>query len=366
MIAQRGKIFLLLFLSVIAFGLSMVIINTVLAHGTMETPVSRALGCFLEGPESPSSDACLDAVAIGGVQPLYDWNEINIANANGNHQALIPDGQLCSAGNSKYAGFDQARADWPATNIQAGSFDFSYRATAPHPGGFELFITKVGYDPTQPLKWSDLESFAVIPQPPLVNGSYKFTANIPAREGRHLIYSTWQRNDSGEAFYTCSDVIFPGGGPTPTSTAIPGGCTAPAWKAVKIYDTDDVVSHEGREYRAKWWTQGDNPAQSDQYGVWEDLGACGGSTPVPTNTPVNPTNTPVGPTSTPIDPTSTPVVPTPTATPDNPNNTWAPNTFYATDELVQYNGQTYRCRQSHTAYAGWEPPNVPALWELVN
>nr|WP_326647068.1 MULTISPECIES: carbohydrate-binding protein [unclassified Streptosporangium] len=26
---------------------------------------------------------------------------------------------------------------------------------------------------------------------------------------------------------------------------------------------------------------------------------------------------------------------------------------------------TYRCLQGHTAYAGWEPPNVPALWQRV-
>ena len=103
---------------------------------------------------------------------------------------------------------------------------------------------------------------------------------------------------------------------------------------------------------------GDEPGSNQQY-VWQDLGECGGVV-----TPPPPTNTPPGPTNTPQPPTATP--PNPTATPDNPSGTWTAGTYYATGELVQYNGQTYRCRQSHTAYTGWEPPNVPALWELVN
>src|SRR5690606_32768726 len=30
-----------------------------------------------------------------------------------------------------------------------------------------------------------------------------------------------------------------------------------------------------------------------------------------------------------------------------------------------YGGSTYRNIQSHTSLVGWEPPNVPALWQLV-
>lgn len=63
------------------------------AHGSMETPPSRVYGCFLEGPENPKSAACKAAVAAGGTQALYDWNGVNQGNANGNHQAVVPDGQ---------------------------------------------------------------------------------------------------------------------------------------------------------------------------------------------------------------------------------------------------------------------------------
>jgi chitinase len=45
---------------------------------------------------------------------------------------------------------------------------------------------------------------------------------------------------------------------------------------------------------------------------------------------------------------------------------WAPNTAYAVGALVMYNGVEYECIQAHTSEVGWEPPNVPALWQPVS
>ena len=42
---------------------------------------------------------------------------------------------------------------------------------------------------------------------------------------------------------------------------------------------------------------------------------------------------------------------------------WAPNTAYAVNDTVTYSGSTYTCIQAHTSLVGWEPPNVPALWQ---
>lgn len=197
------------------------------AHGSMTDPVSRVSACFAEGPESPDSAACKAAVAASGTQAFYDWNEVNIANAAGNHQQLIPDGKLCSAGRDKYKGLDLPRADWPSSKLASGNRTFRYKATAPHKGSFELYLTKDGYDPTKPLKWSDLEEkpFAKVTNPTLQNGEYVFDGVVPNKSGRHLIYSIWQRSDSPEAFYTCSDVVFgqdngnAGGAPAPTASA---------------------------------------------------------------------------------------------------------------------------------------------------
>src|SRR5207247_5855058 len=44
---------------------------------------------------------------------------------------------------------------------------------------------------------------------------------------------------------------------------------------------------------------------------------------------------------------------------------WAPNTAYAVNDTVTYGGSTYKCLQAHTSQVGWEPPNVPALWQKV-
>ncbi|MFE7414952.1 M20/M25/M40 family metallo-hydrolase [Streptomyces laurentii] len=45
--------------------------------------------------------------------------------------------------------------------------------------------------------------------------------------------------------------------------------------------------------------------------------------------------------------------------------TWQLGATYAAGDVVTYNGVRYRCLQGHTAYPGWEPPNVPALWQTI-
>lgn len=44
---------------------------------------------------------------------------------------------------------------------------------------------------------------------------------------------------------------------------------------------------------------------------------------------------------------------------------WQPGVTYAVDDLVTYDGATYRCLQSHTSQVGWHPVAVPAMWQLV-
>ncbi|MFJ6700496.1 lytic polysaccharide monooxygenase [Streptomyces sp. NPDC091272] len=224
--------------TVAAFGLAPLALtglaaSPAAAHGSMTDPVSRVSACYAEGPESPDSAACKAAVAASGVQAFYDWNAVNIANAAGNHKALIPDGKLCSAGNDKYKGLDLPRADWPSSKLTAGKHTFRYKGTAPHKGSFELYVTKDGYDPSKPLKWSDLESkpFVSVVDPKMEAGDYVFDGTIPNKTGRHLVYSVWQRSDSPEAFYTCSDVVFgkdTGGSGTGASTDTGTGTEAGA------------------------------------------------------------------------------------------------------------------------------------------
>ncbi|WP_344569687.1 lytic polysaccharide monooxygenase [Streptomyces axinellae] len=233
--------------------LTMVSAGPAAAHGSMTDPVSRVSACFAEGPEAPKSPACQAAVQAGGTQAFYDWNEVNIPDAAGRHKEIIPDGKLCSAGRDKYKGLDLPRADWPASELKEGKHTFSYKATAPHRGTFELYITKDGYDPAKPLKWSDLEDkpFASVTNPTLKDGSYVFDGTVPKKTGRHLIYSTWQRSDSPEAFYTCSDVTFGGdaaGGGVPgkgEEKEVPPAPAAPDNDQVKKGLKNSTVDHQG-------------------------------------------------------------------------------------------------------------------------
>ena len=44
---------------------------------------------------------------------------------------------------------------------------------------------------------------------------------------------------------------------------------------------------------------------------------------------------------------------------------WAAGIAYTAGYKVQHNGKLWRCRQAHTSQEGWEPENVPALWEEI-
>ncbi|MEM7170957.1 MAG: lytic polysaccharide monooxygenase [Pseudomonadota bacterium] len=185
-----------------------------LGHGSMEVPTSRVYNCFLEGPESPQSDACTAAVREGGTQALYDWNGVNRLEANSQHRAIVPDGRLCSGGKESHKGLDLPRSDWATTTISPnnrGRFEFIFRGTAPHATKDWIFyVTRDSYDPTLPLLWDDLEAqpFCELGNVELTGGRYKLDCPLPNKNGKHVIYNIWQRSDSTEAFYTCIDVVF--------------------------------------------------------------------------------------------------------------------------------------------------------------
>ncbi|GHF68506.1 hypothetical protein GCM10018790_52980 [Kitasatospora xanthocidica] len=221
--------------------------GTASAHGTMTNPVSRVAACYAEGPEHPVSQVCKDLVAASGTQPLYDWNEVNIANAAGNHQALIPDGKLCSANRDKYKALDWPRTDWPATAVKPGAFTFQFRTTAPHVGTQTVYITKPTYDPTKPLKWSDLDPTPVAQVQvtrTATDGYYTYSGTLPQRTGRQLLYMVWQRSDSPEAFYSCSDVDF--GKADAAGTALTANApAAPSDAQIAADAPKSTVAHHG-------------------------------------------------------------------------------------------------------------------------
>ncbi|WP_255992307.1 carbohydrate-binding protein [Chitinolyticbacter albus] len=141
--------------------------------------------------------------------------------------------------------------------------------------------------------------------------------------------------------------------PTPVAaTPAPSVCHA-AWASSAVYTGGQRVTHNGVNYEARWWTQGDNPAQSGDWGVWKNIGSCGSSTPA-TPTPRPATPAPVTATPTPIMPTPAPACPT-----------WSASSRYGEGAVVAYQGQYYKALVTHTLAAGisWLPSATPQLWQ---
>jgi len=187
------------------------IIQPAFPHGTVTSPVSRIYNCWQENPQNPESPPCIAAVISHGTQPLYDWNEINQANANGEHELYVFDGNLASGGRpEKYGGMDQITSEWVATPVSPGPFTITWTNTAPHATEYyDVYITKESWTPDQPLTWDSLE-LLVRTSPSSAASSVDIPVILPARTGKHVIYSIWQRSDSPEAFYSTSDIDFDG------------------------------------------------------------------------------------------------------------------------------------------------------------
>ena len=200
------------------------------AHGALMVPGSRTYLCYIDGLQgngaiNPTNPACAAAVAQSGTTPLYNWFAVLDSNAAGRTVGYVPDGTLCSAGNRSpydFSAYNAARTDWPATRLTSGgTIRMRYNNWAHHPGRFDLYITRDGWNQNQPLTWSDLEPqpFFSITNPPQVGGPgsdtgyYDFgQVRLPSgKSGRHIIFSHWIRSDSNENFYGCSDVVFDGG-----------------------------------------------------------------------------------------------------------------------------------------------------------
>ncbi|MEU6818771.1 lytic polysaccharide monooxygenase [Streptomyces sp. NPDC046860] len=190
------------------------------AHGAPTDPVSRVYACSPQG-SARGTAACRAAIAANGA-PFTAWDNLRVPGVAGRDRQVIPDGRLCSGNLPAYRGLDLARADWPSTRLTSGGrLTLTYASTIAHEGSFRLYLTKPGYDPSKPLKWSDLPDrpFAEIKNPPLSNGAYHLGATLPAdRTGRQMLYTIWQNTSTPDTYYSCSDVVLTGKG-----TAAGGG-----------------------------------------------------------------------------------------------------------------------------------------------
>jgi predicted carbohydrate-binding protein with CBM5 and CBM33 domain len=187
-----------------------------LGHGTLSNPPSRihhawAGGCmnnpdpFLQGVIDQDVDACWNWNELVAFAPADQYDQHAVP-----YDELIPDGELASAGNPRFAAFDTVSDLWPTTPVEPGPFEVTIFASTPHnPLKIYAFLTTPDHDwGLEPLAWSEMQPIPVGPVT-LVENEYRFTVTLPPRSGRHSLYVIWQRIDpAGEGFYMLADVDF--------------------------------------------------------------------------------------------------------------------------------------------------------------
>lgn len=352
------------------------------AHGYVSNPKSRAFLCT-SAQGGGSSPAC-QAAAAAGNSSQYEPQSIGIGGADNNHQSLIPDGKLCSANIGSMNGLNLARTDWIATTVSAGPRTFTWTNTAAHVSTyFRYYITKQGYNPAAPLKWSDLEQIhqsAPAGRESIAN----HVVTLPPRTGRHVVYSIWQRDrsDALEGFYQCIDVVY--GTPTSSSSAPTTSSSSstaavssssvsdntcanlPIWNANTVYNKPQQVQRNSRRYQANYWTQGNDPALTNgQYNYWLDLGVCSESASSVASSVVASSSRSSVTSSVSSSRSSSSV-----AAGNCTSPTFVNGATYANNALVQNAGNEYRCTvggwcSQGGAYApgtGWAWANA---WSLV-
>lgn len=317
------------------------------AHGWVDGPASRASLC-----KTGQNTNC------GPI--MYEPQSLEAP--KGFPNAGPADGKIASA-NGLFPELDaQSASRWTKVNISAGTNTFTWKLTAPHAtASWKYYITKPGWDPNAPLTRNsfDLTPFCSVnyggARPPF---TYTDTCNVPARTGYHVILAVWEIADTTNAFYNVIDVDF-GGGNSGDTTAP----TAPSGLAVAAVTSTTAT--------LGWNASSDNVGLTG-YRIYHGgnlVGSVSGSTRIYTVTGLSP-NTSYTFTVRAIDAAgnesavSNTVQATTASGPSNPNQTWAPHTPYAVGAQVSYGGAIYECRQAHTSLPGWEPPNVPALWQL--
>ena len=213
------------------------------AHGNVTGPASRNYSCYerwgskFQDPAMATEDPMCWQAWQADPQAMWNWNGLFREGVAGNHEAAIPDGELCSAGQTqggRYNAMDTV-GNWTATSV-GNSFNVRLFDGALHGADYIwVYVTKPGFDPvTQALKWSDLDKVAEIGDTPAaqwtaVTGGVQIDLPVAltGRTGRAMVYTIWQASHLDQSYYFCSDVDFGGDGSSPTTSPTVSPTTEP-------------------------------------------------------------------------------------------------------------------------------------------
>ncbi|TCS41611.1 lytic polysaccharide monooxygenase [Reinekea marinisedimentorum] len=212
-------------------GLYFIPVSLSFGHGLMVEPASRNAVCGLnEKPDSATSEACIDAFendANGG----YQFMSV-LTHAEGREDATILPENVCGFDSETWNGgatpWDVA-TDWPTTSATAGEleivWDIQWGSHFSDTEEFHYWITKDDFvfDSSQPLTWDDFEEEPFCAEyyddeNPTANPNivadksavtFTTTCTLPARNGHHVVYGEWGRNEwTYERFHGCIDLGF--------------------------------------------------------------------------------------------------------------------------------------------------------------
>jgi len=206
----------------------------------VSTLLSMSTNLFAHGyvisPASRGYQGSLDKATLGytAAMALYG-NVINepasLEAKKGFPQFGPADGSIASAngsiGNSTTLDLQTANR-WKKTNINAGVNSFFWKYHAPHATAkWHYYMTKVGWNPNQPIKRKDLELIGeIIHDGSLSKDNVAHKITIPSnRKGYHVILAVWDVADTVNAFYNVIDVNVQSSTEISTSPAIPTGLT---------------------------------------------------------------------------------------------------------------------------------------------
>ncbi|WP_052869066.1 chitinase [Streptomyces niger] len=103
-------------------------------------------------------------------------------------------------------------------------------------------------------------------------------ASVTAGGSATLTLATTSATASGTYHFTVTGTSASGSHSARYALTVTGGsgnqCTAAPWAKDKVYTGDQQVSHKGHTWKAKWWTTGEEPGTTGEWGVWQDLGPC--------------------------------------------------------------------------------------------
>ncbi|WP_030244848.1 lytic polysaccharide monooxygenase auxiliary activity family 9 protein [Streptomyces sp. NRRL S-350] len=187
------------------------------AAAAIALPLATALPAQSHGyvDQPPSRSALCGADAVPWDCGDIQWEPQSVEGPKGFPARGPVDGTICAGGDARWAPLDDPRGGaWPTTRVTAGQqLTFTWHIEARHATtNFTYYLTKPGYDASRPITRAalDLTPFLTVPydgRRPAATTTH--TATLPTgRTGHQVIVAVWEIADTGNAFYSCTDVAF--------------------------------------------------------------------------------------------------------------------------------------------------------------